>query len=91
MSGSNKREHVRTKLRADVKLSHPEIGDLNLHTGDISDGGAYILAEGNSLPPIGETVSVQVQGMGDGDAPIVKMKVVRLDNDGVGLAFVKED
>ena len=91
MSGSNKREHVRTKLRADVKLSHPEVGDLNLHTGDISDGGAYILAEGNKLPPIGETVSVQVQGMGGGEAPVVKMKVVRLDNDGVGLAFVNED
>ncbi|WP_206045384.1 PilZ domain-containing protein [Oceanicoccus sagamiensis] len=91
MSGSNKREHVRTKLRADVTVSHPELGDLNLHTGDISDGGAYILSEGHQLPPIGEMVSVQVQGMGGGDAPVVKMKVVRLDNDGVGLAFVNEE
>ena len=91
MSGDNKRQHIRTKLRADVKLSHPEVGDLILHTGDISDGGAYILAEGNSLPALGELVTVQVQGMGGGDAPMVSMKVVRLDKDGIGLEFVSED
>lgn len=91
MSGDNKRQHIRTKLRAGVKLSHPEVGDLILHTGDISDGGAYILAEGNSLPALGELVTVQVQGMGGGDAPMVSMKVVRLDKDGIGLEFVSED
>ena len=91
MAGKNNRESIRTKLRAEVKLSHPEMGDLSLHTGDISDGGAYIFSEGNLLPKIGELVEVQVQGMGGGDAPILKMKVVRLDNDGVGLQFIDDD
>ncbi|MGI9287274.1 MAG: PilZ domain-containing protein [Pseudomonadales bacterium] len=88
----NKRVHIRNKLRAEVKLSHPEVGDLKLHTSDISEGGAYILSEGNALPSVGEVVEVQVQGLGDGGAgPLVKMKIVRFDNDGIGLVFVNED
>ena len=90
MADNNKRVAVRTKLRADVKLSHPEIGDVNLHTGDISDTGAYILSEGHSLPRVGECVNVQVQGMGGGDAPVVKMRIVRIDSKGVGLEFIDD-
>lgn len=91
MIGKNKREHVRSKLRADVKLSHPELGDLNLHTGDISDGGAYVYTEGHPVPALGQIVSMQVQGMGSGDAPVVKMKVIRSDKNGIGLAFVDDE
>lgn len=87
---NNKRAAVRTKLRADVKLSHPAVGDVDLHTGDISDSGAYILAEGHPMPDIGECVSVQVQGMGAGDAPLVKMRIVRIDNKGIGLEFIDD-
>ncbi len=91
MSDSNKREHIRTKLRAEVKLTHPQVGDLKLHTGDISDGGAYIFTEGNQSPTIGELVSVQVQGMGDGEAPVLSMRVVRIDKTGIGLEFVFDE
>jgi len=91
LSGSNKRQSVRTKLRATVTLTHPEVGQLQLHTGDISDGGAFIFNEGNELPSIDEIVEVQVQGMGTGEAPIVKMQVVRIDKNGVGLKFIHDD
>ena len=91
MGKNDKRGTIRTGLRAAVKLTHPEVGDLNLHTRDISDTGAYILSEGQSTPEIGEIVQVQVQGIGGGDAPLVKMRVVRLDDDGMGLEFVRED
>lgn len=90
MIEKNKRVAIRTKLRADVKLSHPEVGDMNLKTGNISDSGAYILAEGHSMPDVGECVNVQVQGMGAGDAPVVKMRIVRMDNKGIGLEFVDD-
>ncbi len=91
MSGKNKRVHIRNKLRAEVKLSHPQVGDIKLRTADISEGGAYILAEGNTLPDIGEIVVVQVQGLGGGDGPLVKMRIVRFDNEGIGLVFVDDD
>jgi len=86
----NKRRAVRTALRAGVKLSHPDVGELDLHTDDISDSGAYILTEGNEPPGIDELVVVQVQGMGGGEAPAVKMCVVRSDATGIALEFVRE-
>ena len=91
MSDRDKRKYVRTKLRAEVKVSHPNVGVLQLHTGDISDGGAYILAEGNEMPELHEIVEVQVQGMGSGEAPIVNMQVVRIDSKGIGLKFINDD
>lgn len=91
MSDSNKRRFIRTKLHAEVTLSHPEVGDLNLKTGDVSDGGAYIFADGKDLPQVGELVHVQVQGMGGGNAPVVEMKIVRVDGSGIGLEFVNQE
>ncbi len=87
----NKRQYVRTKLRAEVRVSHPEVGELALHTGDISDGGAYIFAEGQDVPQVGEVVKVQVQGMAGGEAPVVTMRIVRMDKSGMGLEFIPED
>ena len=91
MSDINNRRHVRTKLRADIKVTHAELGSLSLRTGDISDGGVYIFAEGQELPPVGDDVEVQVQGIGGGDAPILTMRVVRIDKHGIGLEFITED
>ena len=91
MSERHKRAHVRTKLRAGVKVSHPETGDLSLHTADISDSGAYILTEGNTPPEVGEIVMVQLQGLGGGEAPQLMMRVMRSDKDGIGLEFVKDE
>ena len=91
MSGKDQRKSIRTKLRASVKLKHSATEDHDLHTGDISDSGAYIVSGGKSLPHIGEIVSVQVQGLEGGDAPILKMRIVRTDKKGIGLEFVKED
>jgi ribosomal protein S12 len=88
VSDDNRRKSIRTKLQAKVRLSHPEVGDVHLHTSDISDGGAYILSDGNPLPEVGEVVEVQVQGIGSGEAPVVKMRIVRIDNQGVGLEFI---
>lgn len=87
---SDKRRMVRTKLRAAVTLSHPQTGVLRVHTSDISDGGAYILAEGNPMPEVGAIVEVQVQDLPGGDAPTVRMRVVRADADGVGLEFLSD-
>lgn len=91
MTDSDKRRDVRTKFRAEVKVSHPEVGELATHTGDISETGAFILSEGHTMPEINEIVAVQVQGMGDGEAPVVKMRVVRHDKNGIGLEYVDSE
>ena len=40
------------------------------------------------MPPIGEVVQGQVQGEHD-DMPVVKMKIVRMEDDGLGLRFLE--
>ncbi|MDB6063231.1 MAG: PilZ protein [Verrucomicrobiaceae bacterium] len=76
------------RLRAEVKLKHPEAGELNAHTRDISEGGAFVFTENLLKPRVGDIIEVQVQGLPGEPAPIVPMRVVRIDRDGVGLEFL---
>ena len=89
MSSENNRRHPRTRLRAEVKLKHPKVGEQLSHTRDISEGGAFVLNEGITLPALGEIIEVQVQGLPGESAPVVRMKVVRIDREGIGLEFLK--
>ena len=92
MSSENNRRYPRTRLRAEVKLKHPKVGEQLSHTRDISEGGAFVLNEGiTTLPTLGEIIEVQVQGMPGEAAPVVRMQVVRIDRDGIGLEFIKEN
>lgn len=88
MSKPRDRKFPRTRLRAEVKLSHPKVGEQRSHTRDISEGGAFIMAEGIVLPEIGDVVEVQVQGLPGEAAPVVAMKVVRIDKEGIALQFI---
>jgi len=90
VSSENNRRHPRTRLRAEVKLNHPQVGEQRAHTRDISEGGAFVLNEGLTLPALGEIIEVQVQGLPGDAAPVVRMKVVRIDREGVGLEFVND-
>ena len=85
---ANKREHERYPLAVDVKISHPDIGEKIVQTKDVSDSGVFVLVEPTGMPPIGEIVQGQIQG-GAEDMPVVKMKIVRVVNDGLGLQFVE--
>ncbi len=84
----DKREHLRHPLTVEVKISHPDIGELIVKTKNISDGGLFILVEPAEMPPIGEIVQGQVLGEVD-DLPIVTMKIVRTEEDGMGLQFIE--
>jgi ribosomal protein S12 len=81
------RNTPRTRLRAEVKVSHPNAGEIRTHTRDISDSGAFVFADGHDIA-LGDVVEVQVQGLPGGDAPVVRMRIVRLDKEGMGLEFV---
>lgn len=86
-SGRNRRQHIRTKLRTKIKLMHPELGDSIWSTGDISDGGVFLIADGKALPAMGDVVKIQVQNL-PVEAPVVEARVVRVDSEGIGLEFV---
>jgi hypothetical protein len=84
----NQRGSVRTKLLANVKLTHAELGEFLLQTSNISDAGAYVLAGEQTLPAVGETVTLQVQDLTGEDAPVLTMRIVREDKHGIGLVHV---
>lgn len=85
--GRELREHPRTPMRCRLKVTHPEVGEQELHTQDISDGGVFVLLADVSGFAIGDKVKGQVQGM-MADAPILDLEVVRLDSMGMGLRYL---
>lgn len=83
-----KRQHVRTKLTSSVKLSHPDIGSIEVKTMDISDGGICLVSPTTGLPPVGSQVKVQLIDT-PFEAPILNMIIVRLEKNGIGLKFLE--
>ncbi len=87
----NKRKHIRTPISVKVKIWHDSIGSAVLTTRDVSDGGVFLITEGAPIvPPIGTVLKGQVQGPVE-DLPIVQMKVVRMEPEGVGLKFLLDE
>ncbi len=84
---SDKREHVRTPFVCRIKIGHETLGDLEAKTRDISDGGVFVSLEPEQMPPIGTVVVGQVQGLAE-EAPQLRMEVVRIESEGVGLRFL---
>ncbi len=83
---SNKRKHPRIPMAVKVKIFHESFGEKIVKTRNISDSGLFLLAEPTELPSIGEIVTGMVQGMID-NPPVLNMKIVRAEKDGVGLQF----
>jgi c-di-GMP-binding flagellar brake protein YcgR len=83
-----KRKHIRTKLTSNVKLIHPDTGPIEVQTKDISDGGIYLISSTFDLPPVGTQVKVQLIDT-PFEAPVLDMQIVRIENEGFGLAFME--
>jgi len=87
---TNQRKHQRTLLKCRVKVTHAEIGEIEVDSRDISDGGIFLITKDRELPPLGTILEGQVQGM-MADAPIIEMEIVRVESDGIGLRFVVDE
>ncbi len=90
MSDKEQRRHVRTNFSCRINISHESIGEIQVKTRDISDGGVFVVLEPEQIPPIGTRLTGQVQGLMD-DAPVLEMEVVRVEPSGIGLRFVQDD
>ncbi len=87
---SEQRKHLRTPLRVDFKIWREGAEERLVKTRDISDGGVYLITEGfDDVPPVGTLLKGQVQGLME-DAPVVTLKIVRLEPLGMGLQFIEE-
>ena len=82
----NRRRYARTLFNSDVKVTHPSIGTIVVMSYDVSDGGLFLLMTEAQMPPLGSTIDLQALAFGD-EAPVLKAKVVRKTEKGIGLQF----
>jgi len=85
-----KRKHPRIRLPLLVELQHPAIGRRDCLARDISEGGVFVQLESSAIRK-GAKVKLTLQNPNTIDAqptPTVQMEVVRIEPDGLGLAFV---
>ncbi|MCF6260462.1 MAG: PilZ domain-containing protein [Gammaproteobacteria bacterium] len=87
---NEQRKHPRTALALEVRISHQAMESVVLLTRDISESGVFMVTDGTVLPPLGSVVEGQVQGEME-EPPLVRMEVVRIEPDGVGLRFLTDD
>lgn len=81
------RRYIRTPMKCQLKVWHELFGELVVSTRDISDGGVFLLTEQIEMPPVGEVLKGQVQGLATA-APVVEMRIVRVESTGIGLKFI---
>ncbi|HEY6529950.1 MAG TPA: PilZ domain-containing protein [Cellvibrionaceae bacterium] len=86
----DRREHQRIPLRVNIKIAHPQFGEKVVATKNFSEGGLFIIVKPTDLPSPGAIVKGQIQGLAE-EAPIVEMRIVRVENDGVGLQYIIND
>ncbi len=82
-----KRMHFRKTVVARVRISHSTFGVIHTRTRNISDGGVYLELYNPPHLPVGAHIKMH---MLDSAMPEIafNMRVVRVDEFGVSLAFV---
>lgn len=86
-STEEQRRHDRFPMSARVKLTHPALGSLTMSSRDMSDGGIFLNM--GDAPPIPLNSEVEVQALDvPFEAPVLRMRVVRIEASGIGLAFI---
>lgn len=88
---SEHRDSPRIPMKTRIRITHESIGEIETTTRDISNSGVFLFMEDIALPDIGAIVQGQVQGLPGGDAPIVDMEVVRMEPEGIGLRYVRDE
>lgn len=82
-----RRQFFRMRFGSRVQVAHPVRGGAVFRTGDVSDGGLYLL-NGPFELAMGDEITVQILDLPE-EGPVVRVLVVRADPGGVGLQFAK--
>lgn len=84
-----RRKHTRIELPLLVELQHPSVGRQNCIARDISEGGVFVRIETKGISR-GAKVKLTLLNPNTIDTqptPTVDMEVMRVEEDGLGLAF----
>jgi len=87
-----KRKHPRIELPLLVELQHPSVGRSSCVARDISEGGVFVQIKSPGIK-VGAKLKIKLQNPNTIDThatPTVQMQVMRVDPEGLGLAFVNK-
>lgn len=88
---SEKRRYRRMAMRMSVEVTTPEGETRMLHTRDLSEGGLFLEGCDAEDLPLGQDLMLKVSVALQGDeAPIVKARVVRETEEGLGVCFLQD-
>jgi ADP-ribose pyrophosphatase YjhB (NUDIX family) len=85
-----RRKHPRIQLPLLVEIQHPSIGTRNCVARDISEGGVYVHLKSPAISR-GAKLKLTLRNPNTIDSqptPTVQMEVVRVEPEGLGLAFL---
>ncbi|MGS2718509.1 PilZ domain-containing protein [Eionea flava] len=84
----DRRRFERKAAAIRVEISHPSIGAMIGSTQDISDGGASVQLDSQTIPPVGTEVQVRfIKVAGAVNQEPVTMKVMYQQRNTIGLMF----
>lgn len=84
----DRRRFERKAAAIRVEITHPAIGTMIGSTQDISDGGASVELDSQTIPPVGTEVKVRfVKVAGAVNQEPVAMKVMYQHRNTIGLMF----
>jgi len=91
MSGKDQRRHPRLKIQLEVELILPEQESHTLKSGNMSQEGLFLCTSPECMPEVGSEVYVRLKSaLGEGEPPLVKARVVRIEEGGIGLHFEED-
>lgn len=90
---TNKRSNFRYPIVVPIRLVDEHGNENEAISGNVSDCGLYITMTAGDRPDLNSIVQVQIMTpLGDGsEAPVNRARVMRSDEEGVGLQFLFED
>lgn len=86
---TEKRGAERTAFRASVRMLHPELGEYELLTRDMSHSGLYM--QWNEPVEISMDDRIIVQSLDIDDAPLIHARVVRVEDGGFAVTYLLDD
>ena len=88
----NNRRHERHDIQIDVMITLVGNEPQTIKTHDISEGGMFLNTRSSSGFPLGEMVHIQYNNPLSNNADTeVDAIIVRLSDNGVGIAFIEMD
>jgi hypothetical protein len=86
---SEKRGDLRTAFRASVRLEHPDAGEHEVVTRDMSHSGLFLVWSKPFDIRAGDVVTVQ--SLDIDDAPLIRARVVRVESGGIAVMYLLDE